>query len=106
IHADIALEHGPALQRSTGKDIARLTRMNSNPRRVLVKEPCNEIHLRLERFHWLKTLSQFHFRARTFCPPVVRIDSVSHEHRGETLWESRCGTSSFRSPHRNGFEPW
>ena len=85
INTDAALKFRSLLQRSTGKNIAGLTWVNSNTRCVFIEQAVDDIHLRLKRFHRRQGAAEFHLGAGTFGPPVILIDAARHEQRGESF---------------------
>src|SRR6266480_3115396 len=83
VHADAALEYGPFLQRGAGKNVARLSWMNADPSGILVEQTRDNVEPGLVRRQGFEALAQFHIRAGGLGPPMLGVDAVAHEERGE-----------------------
>ena len=107
VHAYAALEHGAFHERHSGKEIAGLPGMDADADRRPVEEAVDEVHLRLQAFHRLEALAEFHAFAGTLRPPVVSVDAIAPEEGGKSFWHRGRGAGLQRlfAERGNGFEP-
>ena len=73
--------------------------MDADVGRRLVEQTADDVQTLPERHQRLERGAQFHRRARSLGPPVVRVDAVGHEDDGETLGEVFAPAGAACAPH-------
>ena len=87
IHGDAGTNDGSFLKVRTGKQAARLRRVDAQTDGTLVEQTINHVDFMLQRFQRRQRLAQLHGSARPFGAPMILIDAVPHEHYRKAFGE-------------------